>query len=114
MSSMDRRDFVIGSMGFAGMVGLSGRAAYAQAQPAPPPARQTCKLIVNTYGGLYERYWRSEVVPTFSAQTGITPILDIGVGKIFAANLRAAGTANMPYSCVLMNENIAAQLRDEG
>jgi putative spermidine/putrescine transport system substrate-binding protein len=114
MSSINRRKFVVGAMGLAGAMGLRANGAFAQAQPTPPPARQTGTLIVNTYGGLYERYWRSEVIPTFTAQTGIKPILDIGVGKIFAANLRAAGTANSPYSCVLMNENIAAQLRDEG
>ena len=80
------------------------------AQGAP----QTGKLIVNTYGGIWERYWRSTLVPGFTKQTGIAPVIDIGVGKIFAANLRAAGIDKTPYSLVLMNENIAAQLREEG
>jgi putative spermidine/putrescine transport system substrate-binding protein len=114
MTHIGRRNFMIQSLGLAGIASFNLRSAFAQGQPpAPPPARQTGTLIVNAYGGLYERFWRSELIPTFTSQTGIKPILDIGVGRIFAANLRASAS-NTPYSCVLMNENIAAQLREEG
>lgn len=113
MLNLTRRDLLLSSAA-AGSALAFPHFGFAQgSRAAPPPARQTGQLIVNTYGGLYERHWRAEVLPAFTAQTGIKPILDIGVGRIFAANLRAS-TANTPYSCVLMNENIAAQLRDEG
>ena len=112
MFNLTRRNFVASSAAAGGALAFPGL-AFSQAQPAAPPARQTGHLIVNTYGGLYERFWRSQILPDFTAKTGIKPTLDIGVGRIFAANLRAAA-ANTPYSCVLMNENIAAQLRDEG
>jgi putative spermidine/putrescine transport system substrate-binding protein len=113
MFDLTRRNFLMNTVAAGGAIAFSGQAFAQGAQPAPPPARQTGQLIVNTYGGLYERHWRSQVLPAFTEQTGIKPVLDIGVGRIFAANLRASA-ANTPYSCVLMNENIAAQLRDEG
>jgi putative spermidine/putrescine transport system substrate-binding protein len=114
MTKIGRREFMKTSLGLAGAMGFGGSLAFAQGQPPAPPPRQGGTLITNTYGGLYERFWRSELLPKFTEKTGIKPVLDIGVSKITAANLRAAGKENTPYSCVLMNENVAAQLRDEG
>jgi putative spermidine/putrescine transport system substrate-binding protein len=72
------------------------------------------KLVVNTYGGRWEKFWRSDLMPMFSKSTSIEPTLDVGLGKNFIANLRAAGVAKPPYSVLMVNENIASVVRSEG
>jgi len=114
MNGITRRNFTLSSLAAATAAGFVPTALAQTQSPPPLPRRQTGELIVNTYGGAWERHWRNDLVPAFTRQTGIKPVIDIGVGKIFAANLRAAGIDNTPYSCTLMNENIAALLRDEG
>lgn len=100
-----RRRLIAGTAGFAGLsaLGLS-----------PLALAQAKKLVVNTYGGRWEKFWRGELLPPFTKQTGIEPTLDVGLGRNFIANLRAAGVANPPYSVLMINENLANILRGEG
>ena len=80
--------------------------------PALSMAQQ--KLVVNTYGGRWEKFWRSDLLPMFSKANAIEPMLDVGLGKNFIANLRAAGVEKPPYSVLMVNENIASLVRAEG
>ncbi|MCW5770928.1 MAG: ABC transporter substrate-binding protein, partial [Rhodospirillaceae bacterium] len=80
----------------------------------PRTAAAAGKLVVNTYGGRWEKFWRSSLVPGFTKATGIAPTIDVGLGKNFIANLRAAGVEKPPYSVLMVNENIASLVRAEG
>lgn len=104
-SAIDRRQFALWSSALAGAcaVGLS-----------PSAAAQQARLIVNTYGGRWEKFWRSDLLPPFTKATGIDPTVDVGLGKNFIANIRAAGVNNPPYSILMVNENIASLVRSEG
>lgn len=103
--TLDRRALMLGSLATAGLA-ASGwpRSAAAQAS----------KLVVNTYGGRWEKFWRSDLVPGFTKVSGVTPTIDVGLGKNFIANLRAAGVEKPPYSVLMVNENIASLVRAEG
>jgi len=72
------------------------------------------KLVINTYGGRWEKFWRSDLLPMFTKSASVTPTLDVGLGKNFIANLRAAGVDKPPYSVLMVNENIASVVREEG
>jgi putative spermidine/putrescine transport system substrate-binding protein len=71
-------------------------------------------LIVPTLGGVWEQFWRKEIAPRFTSQTGAAVTLDVGNGRVFGANLRAAGVDKPPYSIVMTNEVFASGLRKEG
>jgi putative spermidine/putrescine transport system substrate-binding protein len=71
-------------------------------------------LIVNTYGGRWEKFWRSDLMPMFQKTASVETTLDVGLGKNFVANLRAAGIEKPPYSILMLNENIASMVRAEG
>lgn len=89
--------------------------AAALATPAIHSAHAQGKtLIVPTLGGVWEQFWRKEIAPRFTAATGAAVILDVGNGRVFGANLRAAGVAKPPYSIVMTNEVFASGLRKEG
>jgi len=81
---------------------------------SPGAAAQQAKLVVNTYGGRWEKFWRSDLLPPFTKATGINPTVDVGLGKNFIANLRAAGIEHPPYSVLMVNENVASLVRAEG
>lgn len=81
--------------------------------PTLPWAQQK-KLVINTYGGRWEKFWRGELLPPFAKLTSIDTTLDVGLGRNFIANLRAAGANNPPYSVLMINENLANILRSEG
>lgn len=102
---IDRRQLLQYSAAFAGTAAL-GLPRMAAAQQG--------KLVINTYGGRWEKFWRGDLLPRFTKSTGIDPTLDIGLGRNFVANIRAAGVQNPPYGVVMINENIAAQVRAEG
>jgi putative spermidine/putrescine transport system substrate-binding protein len=102
---IDRRQMMRWSAALAGASAL-GYSPFAAAQQA--------KLVVNTYGGRWEKFWRSDLLPPFTKLTGIDPTVDVGLGKNFVANLRAAGINNPPYSVLMVNENIASLVRTEG
>jgi putative spermidine/putrescine transport system substrate-binding protein len=94
---------------------LAGMGALAAAGLTGLPARAQSKtLVVPTLGGVWEQYWRSTVAPEFTKQSGAAVTLDVGNGRVFGANLRAAGVAKPPYSIVMTNEVFASGLRKEG
>jgi putative spermidine/putrescine transport system substrate-binding protein len=72
------------------------------------------RLVIPTYGGRYERFWREVLIPPFQQRTGIQTVLDIGLGANFATKLRASGPDNPPYSYLMANEFVGAVLRSEG
>ena len=80
----------------------------------PRRASAQQKLVINTYGGRWEKFWRSDLLPMFTKSASVTPTLDVGLGKNFIANLRAAGIEKPPYSVLMVNENIASVVREEG
>ena len=101
-SECNRRQ-LIGSLGAAGL--LAGlRRVQAQGN----------RLVIPTYGGRYERFWREVLIPPFQQKTGIQTVLDIGLGANFATKLRASGPDNPPYSYLMANEFVGAVLRSEG
>ncbi len=94
---------------------LAGLSALTGAGLLGLPARaQTGTLIVPTLGGVWEKFWRDKVAPAFSAKTGAAVTLDVGNGRVFGANLRAAGAKTPPYSIIMTNEVFAQGLRKEG
>jgi putative spermidine/putrescine transport system substrate-binding protein len=100
---LSRRDYLVRQLGAASALALPGLSALA----ASP-------LVVNTYGGRWEKFWRSDLLPAFQKTSGVQPTLDVGLGKNFIANLRAAGIDKPPYSVLMVNENIASVVRTEG
>jgi putative spermidine/putrescine transport system substrate-binding protein len=104
MKNFSRRDYLQAMAAAAGMSALAIPGISAAAQ----------NLVVNTYGGRWDKFWRSDLMPMFQKSTGIEATLDIGLGKNFVANLRAAGTEKPPYSILMINENIASIVRAEG
>lgn len=103
--SFDRRQLILSGAALAGASSLG--------MPTPASAQQA-KLVINTYGGRWEKFWRGALIPPFTKATGIDPTLDVGLGKNFVANIRAAGSGAAPYSIVMINENIASLVRAEG
>lgn len=99
----NRRDLLLRSLGAAAGLALPALPSFA----ASP-------LVVNTYGGRWEKFWRSDLLPMFDKTSGVQPTLDVGLGKNFIANLRAAGIEKPPYSVLMVNENIASVVRGEG
>src|SRR5262249_23749640 len=75
---------------------------------------QNNRLVVPTYGGRYERFWREVLIPPFEKKSGVQTVLDIGLGANFATKLRAGGVDNPPYSFLMANEFVGAVLRAEG
>lgn len=71
-------------------------------------------LVVNSYGGSFEEFMRSEIVPPFAEQSGAEITLDVNLGKGWLANLRAAGVDNAPYDVLMTNETWASIEREEG
>jgi len=97
----DRRQFLGGLMATALAAGLR------------PASAQDNRLVVPTYGGRYERFWRDVLIPPFEQTTGVKTVLDIGLGANFATKLRASGPGNPPYSYLMANEFVGAVLRSE-
>ena len=95
---------------------LGGAAATAAAVQLGSPhiARAAEPLVINSYGGPFEKFMREEIIPEFEKETGIKTKLDIGLAKDWLATLRAAGVDNPPYDVLLMNGIFAALLRAEG
>ena len=95
--------------------GFIGRLATAVLAAGFRPAlAQDNRLVVPTYGGRYERFWREVLIPPFERKTGVQTVLDIGLGANFATKLRASGPDNPPYSYLMANEFVGAVLRTEG
>ena len=80
----------------------------------PCVAAATEELVITTYGGSWEKFWRATLVPAFTAKTNIRPTLDIGLGRTYISTMRAAGVGKSPYGVVMTNEIYASVLRAEG
>lgn len=100
MTRIDRRTFLAAGTAAA----LAPRGASAQGKT----------LVVPTLGGVWEQFWRKEIVPRFEKASGAKVTLDVGNGRVFGANLRAAGVTKPPYSVIMTNEVFASGLRKEG
>jgi putative spermidine/putrescine transport system substrate-binding protein len=104
MGPTTRRRAVAG-LSAAGILAGFGGARHAAA---------SAQLVVTTYGGRYEKFWREQLVPPFQEKTGTQVVLDIGLGANYAANLRATGPEKPVYSYIMANELVGAVLRAEG
>ena len=71
-------------------------------------------LIINIWGGRWERFWREYIVPPFQQKTGTRVTVDVGLSVNFAANLRATGKDNPQYSYLQLNELVGSLVRAEG
>lgn len=92
----------LGALGASSLFGLTAARA------------QGGTLIVPTLGGVWEQFWRNTIAPAFEQASGASVTLDVGNGRVFGANLRAAGLENPPYSVIMTNEVFASSLRKEG
>ena len=101
--NLDRRQLLASFAATAGATLLPGGASA-----------QGKTLIVPTLGGVWEQFWRSQIAPAFTRESGAAVTLDVGNGRVFGANMRAAGVAKPPYSIVMTNEVFASGLRNEG
>jgi putative spermidine/putrescine transport system substrate-binding protein len=80
----------------------------------PALAAAAEQLVITTYGGSWEKFWRASLLPGFTKKTGIEPTLDIALGRVITTNMRTAGVGRSPYSVVMTNEIYASVLRSEG
>jgi len=74
----------------------------------------TEELVVTTYGGSWEAFWRDTLLPDFAERTGLSARIDTGLGRVYTTNMRAAGADNPPYGVVMTNEIFSLTLRNEG
>lgn len=102
---LGRRKFLAGAAGVAA-VSVLGFPAITRAQNST--------LVVNSYGGSFEKFFRAEIVPAFEKDTGIKLTVDISLGKGWLTTLRAAGPDNPPYDVLMTNETWASIEREEG
>jgi putative spermidine/putrescine transport system substrate-binding protein len=79
----------------------------------PTLAAAAEQLVVTTYGGSWEKFWRASLLPAFAKKTGFEPKLDIALGRVITTNMRTAGVGNSPYGVVMTNEIYAKVLRSE-
>src|SRR5262249_58199737 len=91
--------------GVSGAAAAVARSGWAHAQER--------RLVIPTYGGRYEKFWREVLLPPFQQRTGQQPVFDIGLGANFAASLRATGPEKPVYSYLMANQVVDAVLRAE-
>lgn len=108
--AMNRRHMLRASASL-GALALLGSAANLL---RPTIAAAAGELVITSYGGRYERFWRETLLPPFEQATSTQSVVDVGLGVNWAANLRASGPDNPAYSYVMMNELVGALLRQEG
>ena len=89
---------------------LAGAAGGFAISSLPVAMAQQQDLIVNGYGGSWEKFWRDSLLPGFEAASGIKTKYDSGLARTWTANLRASGPDKTPYSFIMMNEIFAALL----
>jgi putative spermidine/putrescine transport system substrate-binding protein len=104
MIEPNRRNLLLALAGFGG----AGILRF------PTIAHAAEELVVTTYGGSWEQFWRAALLPAFTKKTGVAPKLDIALGRIITTNMRAAGVGHSPYGVVMTNEIYATVLRSEG
>jgi putative spermidine/putrescine transport system substrate-binding protein len=90
----------------AGLAASAMMGGAARAQGAP--------YVVNTYGGRWEKFWRSALLPSLEPKLGRPVKLDIGLGNGWVSTFRAAGKDKPPFDVLMTNERYAVMLRDEG
>lgn len=103
MVQLTRRGMLAGLAGTAAL-GNFGRAAFADTTP----------YVINTYGGRWEKFWRTQLLPKFEPIAGRPIKLDIGLGNGWVTTFRAAGKAKPPFDVLMTNERYAVILRNEG
>ena len=102
---VDRRSFLGAALGGGTALAIGHRRAWAQGGT----------LVVTSYGGPWEQFMRSTIVPAFEKEhPGLKVELAIGLSKDWVAKLKAAGKDNPPYDIVITNEVWAAPLRADG
>jgi len=104
MQEFDRRFLLKSLIALGGASVLNVPALHAEAR----------KLVITTYGGSWEKFWRDTLIPGFTKASGVDPQLDVGLGRTYTTNIRAAGKDNPPYDCLMTNEIYASVLRKEG
>ena len=73
------------------------------------------KIVVNTYGGVYEKLMTEVIGPAFEMRyPDIELEWSTGIGTSWLADCRAAGPENPPYDALLINEFFADLLRRDG
>lgn len=92
--------------GAAGMASLPAFGGLARAQASGP-------FVVDTYGGRWEAFWRSALLPKLQPLVKRDIKLDIGLGSSWVSSFRAAGAAKPPFSNLMTNERYAVLLRQE-
>jgi putative spermidine/putrescine transport system substrate-binding protein len=102
--NIDRRGFLAGMGSVAAATGLV----------VPRNAGAADALVVTSYGGAWEKFFREEVVPPFEKETKGKINLAVGLSKDWLTNIRAAGSGEAPYDVVMTNEAFASIEREEG
>jgi putative spermidine/putrescine transport system substrate-binding protein len=93
---------------------LCGLATAAALNGFPAGGAEAAPFVVNSYGGRWESFWRTQLMPKLQPALGRELKLDIGVGTAWIAAFRAAGKQTPPYSVLMTNERYAVILRGEG
>lgn len=71
-------------------------------------------LVVTSYGGTWEEFMRSQILPPFEEATGAKVELAVGLSTDWMTKLRAAGVDKPPYDVVIANETYISSGRIEG
>jgi putative spermidine/putrescine transport system substrate-binding protein len=80
-----------------------------------PAARAAgAKLIVTSYGGPWEQFMRTEILPGFQEQFNTGVELAVGLSKDWTASMYSASPDRSPYDVVITNEIWAADHRRKG
>ncbi|SMH29669.1 ABC transporter substrate-binding protein [Mesorhizobium australicum] len=108
--AMNRRQVLRASAALGSLAAMGA----ASGMLSPRVAAAAGQLVITSYGGRYERFWRETLLPPFEQATGTEAVVDVGLGVNWAANLRASGPEKPAYSYVMMNELVGALLRQEG
>ncbi|MBW2305715.1 MAG: extracellular solute-binding protein [Deltaproteobacteria bacterium] len=106
---IDRRTFLKITSGAVG-AGLVG-SVFGPASNAWAAKRG---IVATSYGGTWQKFMMSEIIPPFQKQCDCKVTLGVGLAKEWYAKLRASGVDNPPYDVVMTNEIWAVQERREG
>ena len=72
------------------------------------------RIVVTSYGGVFEEFVRKEVVPGFEQLTGAKVELAVGISRDFIVKMRAAGPSNPPYDVLIADTAFVSLARKEG